>query len=242
MAITPRLPPADRNAGDQCARQDVDPRHRSACAASGARRLAVATQAPRQRIVAEQISMPAVRLAGCATRAPAQSSGDASARTKPAQAVQMLGRPVALCWSKPYSGAHVSARIPHRAQSWRGWMRPRCGAWHHRQRRRVGSCSRGTGCRRPEASGSMLQPCHRAPHGEQGRLQDVERVDLLDAALATANANARSRICPASSSRRSGVSSFESASPRICRPGSRITAAANTGPAADRGPLRRRRR
>jgi len=49
---------------------------------------------------------------------------------------------------------------------------------------------------------------------------------------ATAQAIARLRIEPASTSRRSGVSSFESRSPRTGRSGSRITAAATTGPAS----------
>src|SRR4051812_37942670 len=45
------------------------------------------------------------------------------------------------------------------------------------------------------------------------------------------NAMARSRIRAASTSRRSGVSTLESASPLMRRAGSRITAATTTGPA-----------
>src|SRR6266581_929001 len=51
-------------------------------------------------------------------------------------------------------------------------------------------------------------------------------------AKATAQAVARSLILSARISRRSGGSTLESASPRTCRSGSRITAAAYTGPAS----------
>src|SRR6185503_13623866 len=51
-------------------------------------------------------------------------------------------------------------------------------------------------------------------------------------ACATAQAMARSRMRPARRSRRSGVSTFESASPLMRRFLSRITAAAYTGPAS----------
>ena len=62
-------------------------------------------------------------------------------------------------------------------------------------------------------------------------MQDIERVDLGRIGPADAESERASRISTASSVRCSAVSTFESASPSMPRPGRKTTAAATTGPA-----------
>src|SRR4029079_7706742 len=107
--------------------------------------------------------------------------------------------------------------------------------------------SPSTMARARQASSGQWVPSIRASCGATLRASTARRMARSEArkmlmasisstlANATAQATARSRMRPASSSRRSAVSTFESARPFPRRAGSRITAAAYTGPAS--GPL-----
>ncbi len=99
---------------------------------------------------------------------------------------------------------------------------------------RVGTRERRAAVAVDQASpGATRQRLDRAAHREQRRLQDVERVDLGDVRRRRrAHASALARISTASRARAAPDSSFESRRPAIGRAGSRITAAATTGPAS----------
>ena len=73
-----------------------------------------------------------------------------------------------------------------------------------------------------------------ALHCEQCRAQDIYRIDLIDLRAADADSQRLRLDISASSARRAAVNFLESRKPPIGRAGSRITAAAMTGPA--RGP------
>ena len=91
----------------------------------------------------------------------------------------------------------------------------------------------GSGCRRSGPASAPCQRFHRAPHRQHGRLQNIQLVDFASDIQAMAQASAlRLDLSGASSSRLASVSFFESRRPSSARAGSRITAAANTGPAS----------
>ena len=108
---------------------------------------------------------------------------------------------------------------------------------HHRvavdDRPRPARRAWAAGCRRPAPWPASAQALDGAPHREHGGVQDVERVDLLDAGLRPPRSTAPWRGSGRTAARAAArVSTLESARPRMRLRSSRITAAATTGPAS----------
>ena len=173
------------------------------------------------------------------TAPPARSSGGAPRTARARQRREVLGRAVALVWREAVRRIDGGRARPasRRARSWRGSTPPRSTATSRSPLTialRAHGERRAAGCRRSSASsGATASAVDRAPHREQRRLQDVERVDLVDVGRARPPTRARaSRISTASRSRAAASAASNRAGRAIGRAGSRITAAATTGPAS----------
>ena len=135
-----------------------------------------------------------------------------------------------------------------RARSWRGSRRPRSPSCVASPSTMARLCIGSSGTMfavDPGTLGRHAERLDRAAHREQRGAQDVERVDLLDARVATAQASARSRIARRDSRRSAARACFESARPLMRRAGRgsprRRTPARRAGPGRPRRPRRRPR-
>ena len=158
-------------------------------------------------------------------------------RSERASAARCQRRAVALVLREAVAGYRASSSTQHRVARGLGEDRRR------RDRRHVAVAlddradarSASTGQRLPStsaSSGATASPSQARRIASSVAWRMLSASISATSASAIAHASARSRITTASSSRRGADSSLESRSPAIGRAGSRITAAATTGPAS----------
>ena len=209
-------------------------------------RAASLRSALQQRVVARADRSRLGRVVDGSLGAPCQQASRTGAKLRRcagagavrAQRGQVLGRRIALVAGEAV--LRVQRRAAHgtagRGAPWPGSTPPRSPSPWRRPRRSASAGTRST--RQPVAVDQHLrrqqaQALDRAAHRQHRGLQDVQRVDLLDAGLADAAAQRLGAdLVVQPLARAPAVSTLESARPAIGRSSSRITAAATTGPAS----------